>query len=473
MKVVKYADQVTIPYLKECIQHVYKGQPYSKNFKEKFFKVLLEDYQRKAHNLAWFLREESTGRILNYKDVSPTPTEVINDGRKQSKTLNLLLDFLEFKGVEFTPELILDNKCIYNKQTIKITKLVPTLIKEPIIIDDIKGDTPAFLKTSIDSKAAISDEGAFTFDENGVLLEFTPITEIIAKPCASIAALNTADQIANLLDRLSSASMKVSIDLADMLLASSGNATSCISITSGAHLGTLVNFRSDFVMLCFTHSPDDRFYKQGRTWLYNRMTEKGQLRTTIPFFKFQRLYGTVSTVHLNLVESFIYKRTEEHFNLPKSAFKLRPKSISSGDYNSPGSSIGYMDSKSEGPSVWHVATTDSDFRAFSETTALVFPDPINTNGDISFLRSFKELYRRQDGNKETSQQIYMVTCEITGEQEVDTACTLIDNKWYSKKGLSALLSSGKEITPIVEEVEAQSPSTEAEMPLDDYDVEDF
>lgn len=473
MQVVQYADQVTIPYLKKCIKHVYEGQYDIKQFSEKFYEVLLNDYQNKAYNLSWFLKEEETGRILNYREMTPSATEAIKDARK-TKNFDEVLKFMTLKGVEYTPENILENKCIYKKQTYKITKLLPILLKENILLSSIEGEIPSFLHMSVDDNSIMTEEGAFTFIENGILEKFTPIESISININASLKQFNTPEAVTQLLEKLSTDNMKVSIDLADILLAATGNAGSCLSTSGSYHLGTLMNFRSDFTMLCFTHKAGDRFSKNGRTWLYNRITEKGQVRN-FSFFKFQKLYGTVSPGHLTFIKEFIYKCTEKNFKISSSNFKNIEKNLLSEDTNNSIGNIGYIDSDGSGDCAWNVVTDKNpeDFKGFKTETPIVFPSPLNVKGDISNNKDFDSLYRAISGLKPLEPKVYMVTCTITNKQYIDTACILIDDKWYSKEGLRSVIYN----TPVPQkQLTVEIPVNNTEELYDDLDndnMEDF
>lgn len=507
--VVKYADEVTFDYIKAALSWCYRGYGYQDKFSDKFIRILLSDYKRKVNNLSWFLKDEETGRILNYKTLQPSPEEVLKEAINGSDKVKTIVEWLASVDASYSADDFLNNRCVIGKQTTKITTALlkrPTDVEYTPSVFDASGSLrlgisrnvslttyfvdykiPTKLSYQIDSSSnTYSTEGIVTSDERtGLLFAVIPKEYIKLTRIDALSGLS-ADSLSKIWSNLGASSIKVSIDLADMITAATGNCSSCISIDNVHHNGTIMNFRSDFSALCFTSYPDDRLKKHGRFWLFLRATEDGFLRRN-KFFKLQKSYGSVNAAHLALVQKSVLEHAESGLGIKKAEFIKTAKTINA-TYCSPNvkptgnfshtQGAGYLDTDGEsssGYTNWYIHK--DNLKMFDEVTdtPLIFPDAINLAGEVTSSPNFKREYGDRGYYGALTPNFYEVTCSATGRIVLSVDAINIKGKWYSKEALESVLD-GKEIPKEITlgggifQVVTESVTEEN---VDDVDVDDF
>ena len=508
--VAKFADEVDAGYIKRALEHCYYGTGYEDKFSDKLIRVLLSDYKKKAKNLAWYLKDEN-GRVRNYISLQPSAEKVLEDASSNSQKIRDILNWLKSVGAEFTAEEFISNKCVINKQTIKITKAIANRdLSIPytssvfsastglankgisIAIDFeryLKNNSDELdLKTLTKSIVRFTKFGVLCSSDDDLIIALIPPTYIKVTVKDTLAGLSP-DDLSKVFGNIGAEQMKVSIDLADMITSSTGNCNSCLSVDNIHHAGTIMYFRSDFSLIAFTHDANDRLKKHGRSWLFLRLTEDGFPRR-IPFWKQQKAYGSVSNSHSLLLRDDIKKKTHEVLGFSNSHFTARSFSIekrhASPNVNaimgSHTEAAGYIDTAGSDTYAWYMPKNQTnDFDKNSETP-LVFPDFINVQGELTNAVNFRNNHGSSRYYGSLNPNIYEITCSVTGNIVLASDAMEIEGIWFSKEALEVLLTKTPQVaseitTPdgtftVVEDSDEEEDLDE-DVDVDGVDVDDF
>ena len=501
--VVKYADQVNEKYIRDALEHCYKGRSYEKKFSDKLVRVLLSDYKKKMLNLAWYFKDED-GRIQNYKILQPTPEKVLDDAKKNSNIIRDILNWLGSVGAEYSAQDFINNKCIIKKQQIKITKAVHQRDTSIHYLDSCfaKGQPNEGIIASVNftkyfkdgnitsgdlihqithAKLYYSGVGCLATTEDGSLnYALIPDKYVTLTVKDSLSGLST-DKLSQVFGNIGAEQMKVSMDLADMITSSTGNASSCLSVDNCHHSNTIINFRSDFAVIAFTNDPNDRLKKRGRAWLFLRLTEKG-FKREIPFWKQQQSYGTVTSAHTALILEDIRSNVKVSFGYSKNDFTKEDRGVKwfqaspnvlTNENIGHTAAPGHLDSSGSGDKGWFILKTKLDKFFTNAETPLTFPDTLGLDGNINNSFNFTKDYGSSNYYGSLSANNYEVTCSATGKTVLDSDAVCIEDKWYSKDILGTLIT-GKTVAQVEAEEEVEEVAkVVVEEDTSNVDVDDF
>ena len=285
----------------------------------------------------------------------------------------------------------------------------------------------------------------------------TTLSKLIPKESLKIKVIDevgqySKDDIERTIKDGNAAPLTVSMDLADMITCSTGEARSCLSVDNIHAAGAIQNFRTEFAAISFTARARDRFYKKGRSWLFLRVTERGHIRE-YPFWKQQKSYGTVTETHQQVLNGIITERAKK---ITSTKFTKKPsfhnyitspnvstRMIDVGHTAAPG----YIDTISRDYTSFYVPGDQTGER-FSDSREVLLPfeDMLDLNGEVSNITSFHHGTNNSNYFGALTPNIYEVTCNKTNTIVLDTDAVEIDGKWIRKDILGQLLNGDVEVT---------------------------
>jgi len=507
--VAQYADEVTAEYIRNALEHCYYGTSYVNTFSDKLVRVLLSDYKKKIRNLGWFFKDEA-GRVRNYVILQPSPERVFKDAVGNSQHLKDIVAWLKSVGATYSASDFIANKCLLNKQSIKITTAIrQRTLQIPYSSEafNSEGNIKVNIKQKIDLVAFVNDFGSelsevvkdfllfdslkFHFSAFGALVTAPGSTAVLAlvppryiklEIKDSLSSVST-DKLSTIFGNIGAESMKISMDLADMITSSTGNCSSCLSVDNIHHAGTIMSFRSDFSVIAFTNDANDRLKKHGRLWVYLRLTEDGFIRQ-LPFWKQQKSYGSVSTAHRTLLHDTIVEKVKTNLGLLEKDFKTNSNSIKKNQtspnvstmIDSHSAAPGYIDTGSEGQANWFIHHSGVERFERNMESPLTFPEMLTVDGETTNAVRFRDKFGSSSYYGALSSNIFEVTCSVTGKIVLASDAVEVDGQWISKDILGVLISS----RTLPEKLEVSSGAIltvlaedDDSFDEDDLDIEDF
>lgn len=486
LEVVKYADEVDEAYIRKVLKEVYGGRDYHKQFSDKLVRVFLSDYKRKAKNLAWFMKDKD-GRVRNYIEMTPSPEKSLEDAIKNNSTVAEIAKYLDNEGISYTAESFLENKCIFEKQPMKITKVIKN--RKGISYEKAINFTTKKVKdgVKVSFKAfGIPSSGVKDYYETGVIAFFSDgsISKKISSGDVVVSVKDrlsdlSENDLANVFNNINSADMKVSMDLADIATCSTGNCGSCFSVDNIHHNAALMYFRSDFALIAFTHDNKDRLLKRGRSWLFLRFTKDGA-PSNLPFFKQQTAYGSVSSSHQSLLTETIKNSAKKELNITEEiqsidqSINVVHASPNSKPTSGHTAAPGYLDGNGGGRYSWHIPKSFVNTFHNGAIAPLVFPDPLDTDGNVTSQTSFGKSGGNSGYYRPMDDEILEVVCAGSNEPVLSLDALKIGDDWYSKAFLKSTLGTAEVSSEAKPAIKAKAETIEEEeLNFDDTDIEDF
>ena len=516
---IEKVSQITPQYIKDSIAAHYPAEVSSK-VSDLFAHTLAFDYKQKAKNLKWLFGDNTSITI----DADP---EKVLKSLKANGAYGIqnILQFLDAQDATYTAEQLSEKKCTYQKQVMRVSRVIEMASKNADIIANILsgnhlqfstiGSTTysdvfsynirklsfterASINTRMEGNALKTDGTCVIYKNSLDMYEVYGRDEVTVTPRGGIMDID----VNRALNQIKAGSVVVSMDLNDMITCSSGGVSSCMGFSGSYHNGWMNTFRADFGLIVFLKNEDDRFYKLGRQWLYARFTKDGQVFRS-PALKFQRQYGGINNQHGELVRNFIFEKAEKAFG-KEFALKnfdritsggLSPKETSLNVSGSP--RAGYLDSGFDDGAVGFAMKENTLFKgqrcafpayqscSYPNSGASVifdFPDALALDGHPSHNGGFQGQTRRRTENMLGVIPPYkFVECSVTGNQVLDSECTFIPNQdgaggTYITTSLLVKAFDPK-LLPQEEEVEevpeAVAVAEEPLIELSDEDLEDF
>lgn len=463
-KVATFADEVDEAYILKALKFAYRGRNYSDNFSPKLVKVLLSDYKKKVKNLAWFFKDkEGSGRIRNYVTLSLDPATVLDNAKHNNRYIKDMCQILETMGATYTPEQFLANRCEYKKQTQRISHVMMERVNViPFTMPNYNGGSWSRIRygaRQVKKLHQVTEDSVieYTDDTQTFIENIIPFSELKLEINDAFSGYDK-ENFAKVIGDLSASDLTASMDLVDIITCSTGNCSSCLSIDNIHAAGPIQYFRTEFSIITFTASANDRFKKMGRSWLFLRVTERGHMRD-LPFWKQQKAYGSVTSNHQEMIREFTRQQaktiTSKQFSSDSfwNGYVASPNVTTSVSGAGQTSAPGYIDSKHEGNFTFMIAKGSRELRNCREQL-LPFADMVDLQGEISNITSFHKSYNEHSYYGAGTGNIFLVTCEVTKEQILDTDAVEIDGKWYKKDILGQLIA-GKP-TDIIKETAAVS-----------------
>lgn len=301
-------------------------------------KTLTYDFKQKAKNLNWLFNGKTTVSI------SPDPEKTLKDlMQNNSGGINVLIDFLNGIGATYTAALLQESKCIYNKQEMRITRVIEMLPNITDIVQAmlqgnslrgnlIQDELLPYVKSTIAAKTETimystksshsirygkdaTDGTNIWIQQSNGFYECYPnknYQAVVKRPIDDY-------DIHDITKQIDGSTVVLSIDPNDFITASNGGVSSCFGFSGMHHLGWMNYWRADFGIIAYVKNSNDRMYKTGRQWLLMKMTENNQMFEA-PAFKFQKPYGKLTLAHTKLVEDFVFGKIKEAFGFTRNQF---------------------------------------------------------------------------------------------------------------------------------------------------------
>ena len=480
-QVAEFADEVNEDYILRALKFGYQGRSYTDKFSDKLVKVLLSDYKKKVHNLAWYFKDEN-GRVRNYKVLGADPDKLMKDAVNNDNLISFMVEQLKYKNAEFTSEEFMDNRCTINNQRLKISKVL--LERDRFV--EFGYDLYSKRGGRIHAGDAQLDRGKCDINEYTIIeyntTQMLQVKRVLKHSDVKIEIADalsgyTQTNIENAINKVKASALTISMDLVDMITCSTGDCRSCLSVDNIHSGGAIQNFRTEFALITFTSKGSDRFSKRGRSWIFLRATERG-FKRDLPFWKQQKAYGSVTHTHQKLLNSHIGDAMKELLGNPKMEFaefddwltyQCSPNAYTGGTQHSHSSAPGYLDTDCSGDRAFYYpsAVPRDDFK-YSRELLLPFKDMLTLDGEESNSVSFHKPKNHSGYYGASQGNTYEVICKASGTIVLDTDAVQIDGEWYRKDILGKLIAGDKT-------VEVKTVATEVvEESYDDIDIdEDF
>ena len=485
-QVAEFQHEVTEDYIKRALVAVYGAGSYK--FSDKFVRVLLSDYKRKAQNLRWLFGDR------NYLRLNDSPKEIYEYALATNKTAKLINDELsKIEGVSFTPEQFLKNRCTFNKQVMKINRVLDENKKVYTLKDaNSKGRIDKQYRVHVSGKSfdhesagiVITDEYLLKIEVRGgreFIHRVYPSDEVRVTYVSKLDNVNVTKELSN----LSSAPGVLSMDVADILGASAGGLSSCIQPRGSYHSGALVHYRAPFGVILFTHSGSDRLYKTGRRLATVRLTDQGQ-PYRVPFFKFQKRYGDLDNAQVAAASSLIMQKAEENLGLRAKDFKTIERHIDRFMASYPiapiqGERSGYLDSEGSGESAWHVHSSGVSRFENEAHTLLNYQDPLTRAGETTAVGNYlnRDTHSRGSAYGPLYEEMHEVICDASKATILTRdAVEVAPGRWVHKDILASLYNKEPvavpaQVTPTQEVQEVPQEVEDVASTSSDFIMEEF
>lgn len=510
---IENASDVSEAYIKN-VMHQHYNNEITSDITPLFLKTFVHDYKQKARNLDWLFKGKTT--ITIQPDAEKILADLIRD---DAYGIKILLDFLKSIGATYTAEQLQDSKCTWQKQEMRINRVIQQnsdndIIKAIMAKDKYSGKVNrtftvvgvAYVDSVTDTvhiKQNMSSHGNSASDVTDgthiwVRSGGAHLYECIAESQSEMVVRKNINDI-NLTDTLTqidAGTVIMSIEINDFITASSGGVNSCFGFGGMHHLGWMNYWRADFGIMVYMQNKSDRFSKVGRQWLLMKMTENGQ-DFEAPAFKFQNAYGRIKKSHTDLVTQHILAEVERKWGYKREDFVK----ITSGGLNavivsdtcmseggSHGRHSGFTDSSFSDRAPGFMLKEDKAYKGqylafqgfgegskYQDGRSLIFnfPDAINPKGIVTNSGNFQG----NQTNRKNSSTGYipparLVTCAATGDTVLDKECTMMpDGSWIQTDIL--IRSFDPEAIPaaptkvVVEEVIAEEKLSDEELQFDE------
>jgi len=481
--VARYTSEVDEKYILSALKHGYEGRSYTDKFSPKLIKVLLSDYKKKVHNLKWLLQDD-TGRTRNYFEVTPEPKKILDDAKNGGGLTREICRALDALGATYTPETFMANRCTFKKQSQKISRVVfntddnvkynhLNINKEGssliILIDDTKVSKARY-------KFLEGMVLQYREDDCKFILDMISLDRVTIQRPNELSSYNHED-IEKVINNLKSDKLVVSIDLADMITCSTGSCRSCLSVDNIHSAGAIQSFRSEFSLITFTHPLEDRFFKNGRSWLNVRATERGFVRK-FPFWKIQKAYGAVNKTHQKLLHNHLEELITELTGVKKWAsddsqvnYLVSTNVTTSYIGRNQTSAPGYIDLATGDQRNWRFPEGMKEYFRYSTECLLPYKDMLSLEGEESNLTSFHQRINSNSYLGATDANNYMVFCKVLGEEVLEQDATQIGGVWYANVVLPQLITGGTYEKP-KELIDGQEPADEPQIDYNDVELDE-
>lgn len=488
---ISKASEISETYI-EKVMHQHYSHEITKDITPLFLKTLEHDYRQKVKNLDWLFKGETTITI------QPDAEKILADlKRDDAYGIKILLNFLKSIDATATAEQLQKGKCSWNKQEMRINRVITQandsdIIKAVIGKDRYSGkvrragetngisqvDTltdTVHLHTDMTSRA--NDSRDATDGQHIWVRTNNKLYECIDKSQSQMGVRRQVDEI-NLeetLGQIDAGTVVMSIEINDFITASSGGVSSCFGFSGMHHLGWMNYWRADFGIMVYMQNKSDRFSKVGRQWLLMKMTEDG-VDFEAPAFKFQKAYGRIKKSHTDLVTTHIMEAIEEKWKFKRSDFvkitngslnatMVSDTCLSSG--GSHGKHSGYTDTAFSEHAPGYQLKEDKAYKGqylafngfggvesrYQDGRSLIFnfPDALNPKGIVTNSGNFQgNQTNRQQSSTGYTAPAKLVTCEATGKTVLDKTCThMPDGTWVQTDIL--IRSFDPAAIPVVEE----------------------
>lgn len=458
-KPIETIDQLTIPRLKETILFVY-GSTIAKGFTDRFYKVIYEDLKEKHRNLRWLLGD-------NLRIACKLQASTVLNGIKDTNTFSKFDTFCTSNGVTYTPEsLIEDVQVVYKKQKVNLKNLLTTVKPDDETWENYTLSTHTF-HAELDGRNQQVINAHYILP-NGLIARvkdtfmYIPKEEITVKMSSTFSS----DDLNRLISSISSPVIYLSMEPADILLAGDrGEGTSsCHRIEGDYHLGNIVNLRSDFGLIAYTHSSSDRYKKTGRQWVWLRASEKG-IPLALPHYKIHRQYGNLTVATTSAIVKTINEHMQTNLGISSSDMVVTPNyPIKEHCGFSYAGGIGYLDGYGDRDKTPWV--THKNFRGNYGVLAFPHKDAIWFAGKPTQSSNIK-----QTNTRNVPITPIKFVKDIHGVEQYIEACLELPNGQYVLKD-ELIAFYGRTPSDLVLQPDTSIPVTN-ETKVEDIDVEDF
>lgn len=512
---IEDVSDISEAYIMQVMQQHYSSS-ITRKITPFFLKQMVYSYKQKAKNLDWLFKGKTTITI------QPDAEKILKGLLSESAYgIREITGFLKSVGATYTAKQLQDNKCTWNKQEMRISRVISLSADSDIIKAVLAKDAYSGSVTRNPSSNGIVNVDQVTdtvilkdltrwnrdsFDvtdgSNIWIRSSSKLYECIHKSQSSMSIKRAIDEIdiVGSLAQIDSGTVVMSIEINDFITASNGGVSSCFGFTGMHHMGWMNVWRADFGIIIYMQNKSDRFSKIGRQWLLMKMSEDGE-DFEAPTFKFQRPYGRIQRSHTELVTSYVFDAIKEKWGYIPSQFikitdgNVQAVSVSDNMLQEGGSSSrhsGFFDrsfaSESPGYQLKEDVAYEGQYLAFpgmgkdskyQDGRSLIFnfPDALSPAGQPTNSGNFESHQaKRSSSGIGANKPARLVKCAVSGEEVLNLECTRMPDGSMVKTSIliksfnPALVEDEpkKEVVEVTPVVEAILPEEVLQFDEDDF-----